>query len=132
MAEFKQVEKKHLEYLCRYLGRKVADGKLAELLEDPDTQGAAIEALEKVLRNPGTKPMQKWFDDFLSRKGREKVWIANRNIPHRERNPRGKQELHKPVMEDVMSWAKENGIDNLNEAVLALLAKAKHKKRKAD
>lgn len=129
MPEFKQIESEHVDYLCRYLARKVADKTLEDLLEDPATQGAALKALEKVLRAPEVQPLQQWFDRYLSRKGRAKTWTACRNAPHRQRNPRSKQELRKPVMEQVMAWAEDNGISDLNEAVIALLEKSKRRKK---
>jgi|SRR5690606_16551244 len=125
MPEFKQIESEHVDYLCRYLARKVADKTLVDLLEDPDTQGAALKALEKVLRTHEVEPLQQWFDRYLSRKGRAKTWTACRNAPHRKQNPRSKQELRKPVVQEVMAWAKKRGIKDLNEAVLALLEQSK-------
>lgn len=129
MPEFKKIEAEHVDHLSRYLARKMADGTLVDLLEDPETQGAAVKALEKVLRTPDADDLQKWFDRYLSRKGRSKVWTANRNAPYRGRNRRSEQELRKAVVKRVMDWAEKNGISELNDAVIALLEKnSKHKK----
>ena len=121
MGRLKQVEPEHLDFLRTYFSKKLVDGSLSELLSDPSPSEDAAEALRYVLAEGSIAGLNDWFDRYLSLAGRRAVWTAFRNVRYRKKSPLADQVLRKSVVREVMDWAEAQGIDDLNEAVLALL-----------
>ena len=121
MGKRKTVENEHLAFLKTYFSKKLVDGTLNTLLK-PEADGATAEqALQEGLESRDPEQLNQWFDDYLSNEGRKMVWTAFRSAGFRRKNPRSEQELRISVVREVMAWAETQGIDDLNEAVLALL-----------
>ncbi len=120
MAKRKQVEREHVAFLKTYFSKKLVEGDIGGLLNDDDSELATKE-LKAALQNEDIVALNTWFNTHLSTVGRKTIWTAFRNVGYRERNPRSNQELRKSLVDEVMSWAEDQGIDNLNDAVQALL-----------
>lgn len=125
MGKRKTVENEHVAFLKTYFSKKLVDGTLNTLLKPAVDHTTAGQTLQKGLQSEDPEQLNQWFDDYLSKEGRKTVWTAFRNAGFRRKNPRSEQELRRSVVKDVMAWAEAQGIDDLNEAVLALLESQK-------
>ena len=121
MAKRKTVEEQHLAFLNTYFSKKLAEKTLYSLLEENCSLEYAEGDLKACLEREDPERFNAWFDRYLSNQGRKTIWTAFRNIGYRKKNPRSEQELRKSVADQVMKWAETENIDNLNDAVLALL-----------
>lgn len=121
MGKRKTVENEHVAFLKTYFSKKLVDGTLDTLLKPAADHTTAGQALQEGLQSEDPEQLNQWFDDYLSNEGRKTVWTAFRSAGFRRKNPRSEQELRRSVAKDVMTWADAQGIDDLNEAVLALL-----------
>lgn len=121
MGKRKTVGEENLAFLKTYFSKKLVDGTLKSLLTPTADIHAAEQDLRIGLQLEDAGKLNQWFDDYLSVTGRNTVWAAFRTVGYRRKNPRSEQELRKAVVAEVMAWAKAQGINDLNEAVLQLL-----------
>ena len=122
MAKRKTVTLEHMPFLKSYFAKKLVEGGLEGLVADTGQLEDAAEVLRQCLEQEDPQQLNQWFERYLSTPGRNTIWSAYRSIGYRSKNPLTDLLLRKAVAEQVMGWAESQGIDDLNEAVLALLA----------
>lgn len=121
MAKRKTVEAQHVAFLKTYFSKKLVEGTLGSLLADKEQLESAALELRNYLEQGDPEALNNWVDGYLSPQGRKTLWTAHRNIGYRKKSNRSAHELRKSVVDQLMEWAEPEGIDNVNDAVLALL-----------